>query len=466
VKSDIVQKLKGREISSEGYKRVVRLPRVPESGMSYWIDSPNGHYEYTHRFFRFPAKFHPPVVRWALGNYGRKGSMVLDPFTGSGTVQVEALTRGIFSVGIDIDPLACLIARAKTIPINPRGLQIAFFEIQSILTPFIQRRSGQNIAPGADISESQYETESLEASIPPIPNIFHWFRRYVVIDLARILWAIEQVGLAGREDQFFKACLAAIIRRVSNADPDPVSGLEVTCVQAKKNITRTIKVYDSFFSKVKQAITGMGQLWTTCRESGIRTTARIIQGDVLNTKTLNKIQAIEEGYPLVITSPPYCRAVEYSRRHKLEMYWLGLIKSQAEHINLAHAYIGRKLVRLSDWDDKSEFGVKALDNAVAEMASIDIHKARTVKSYFYSMDKVFANIASIMKKNGTLVCVIGDSVCCKVSIPTADFIIELASDHFTLNRRFLYALHNHSMQYGLWNGDGIKQEHVLIMKPR
>jgi hypothetical protein len=35
-----------------------------------------------------------------------------------------------------------------------------------------------------------------------------------------------------------------------------------------------------------------------------------------------------------------------------------------------------------------------------------------------------------------------------------------------LTKRFSYAIRNQSMQYGLWNGDGIKEEHVLIFKLR
>ncbi|OGO36761.1 MAG: hypothetical protein A2W35_04855 [Chloroflexi bacterium RBG_16_57_11] len=148
------------------------------------------------------------------------------------------------------------------------------------------------------------------------------------------------------------------------------------------------------------------------------------------------------------------------------MYWLGLVENQVEHINLTHTYIGRRLVRASDWNEEVEFGIKALDNTLDQIATQDIHKARTVKNYFHSMKNVFDQLNTVMKRTGTIVCVIGNSVCCKVSIPTADFIAELTSDHFVLKNRFSYAIRNHYMQYGLWNGDGIKQEHVLVMKPK
>jgi len=467
VKIEAERKFKGREISRNGHKRVEKLPRSPDSGISYWLDSPNGRHEYTHQLFRFPAKFHPPVVRWALGNYGRRGSVVLDPFTGSGTVQVEALSRGISSVGIDIDPVACLITQAKTTPLNPKSLQRALDGIKSILSPFAKSHLDREVRPGSDISEKRFEKELTEVTIPPIPNITHWFRRYVIIDLARILEAIEQAELNESERRFFRACVAAIIRRVSNADPDPVSGLEVTSIQVERNATRKIKVFDEFLAKTQQAIQGMDRLWTACRKNKPVAVAHVIQASAFElTDLLDSVPLAQEGFPLVITSPPYCRAVEYSRRHQLEMYWLGLVHNPAEQVALTHTYIGRKLVRASDWDEHVDFGIRRLSDTLDQIADRDLNKARTVRHYFYSMSRIFAALSGVVKKTGTVIFVIGDSVCCKVPIATADFIAELAIEHFELKKRFSYALRNHYMQYGLWNGDGIKQEHALILKPR
>lgn len=458
-------KLQGRNITNNGHMKVAKLPRIPTHTASYWLDSPNGRSAYTHQLFRFPAKFHPPVVRWALGNYGRRGSVLFDPFTGSGTGQVEALVRGISSVGLDIDPLACFIAEAKTTPLDPVRLRRAIDKIKLILTPFLRLHADREVRKGSDISEERYERESISLSIPPIPNIVHWFRRYVIVDLARVLWALDHIKLRAEEKRFFRACVASVVRGVSNADPAPVSGLEVTSIQAERNRERIIKVFDQFFAKVQLAISGMDQLWTAYQDSSNSAKAKVVNGDVLQLATLLDDSVIPyDGFPLVITSPPYCRAVEYSRRHQLEMYWMGFVKSPAEQIKLAHTYVGRNLVRETDWNDKTDFGIKSLDNGLAKMAERDPVRARGVRHYFYSMAEFFEVLSQKVKRTGTIVCIIGNSTCCDVPIPTADILAEIASERFVLNRRFSYALRNHYMQYGLWNGDGIKQEHVLVFK--
>jgi len=335
-----------------------------------------------------------------------------------------------------------------------------------ILTPFLRLHADREVRKGSDISEERYERESSPLTIPPIPNIVHWFRRYVIVDLARVLWALDQIKLRAEEKRFFRACVASVIRGVSNADPAPVSGLEVTSIQAERNRERIIKVFDQFLVKVQLAISGMDQLWTAYQDSSNSATAKILNGDVLQLATLLDDSVIPcDGFPLVITSPPYCRAVEYSRRHKLEMYWMGFVKSPAEQIRLAHTYVGRNLVRETDWNDKTDFGIKILDNGLAKMAERDPARAAGVRHYFYSMAEFFEVLSQKVKRTGTIVCIIGNSTCCDVPIPTADILAEIASERFVLNRRFSYALRNHYMQYGLWNGDGIKQEHVLVFKP-
>ncbi|MBN2229332.1 MAG: DNA adenine methylase [Candidatus Thorarchaeota archaeon] len=46
------------------------------------------------------------------------GSRLLDPFCGTGTIIYEAQLRGLRAVGVDNNPLACVIAKGKTEPLD------------------------------------------------------------------------------------------------------------------------------------------------------------------------------------------------------------------------------------------------------------------------------------------------------------------------------------------------------------
>jgi len=64
-----------------------------------------------HGLHVYKAKFFPRLARACLNECAAES--VLDPFVGSGTALVEASVMGVRSLGVDIDPLAVAIARAK-----------------------------------------------------------------------------------------------------------------------------------------------------------------------------------------------------------------------------------------------------------------------------------------------------------------------------------------------------------------
>src|SRR5699024_6423770 len=98
------------------FEEVTAFPPIDkiEHGQLFGLSLSTKTTQHTHGLHRFPAKFIPQIPAWALYNFAGHDSLVLDPFMGSGTTLVEGLLRGGATVGLDVDPLARLIARAKT----------------------------------------------------------------------------------------------------------------------------------------------------------------------------------------------------------------------------------------------------------------------------------------------------------------------------------------------------------------
>src|SRR4051794_25104264 len=71
----------------------------------------------THGLHPYLASMIPQIPRRLLSAYAGPGTRVLDPFAGGGAVLLEASLAGLPSVGVDINPLAVLISRAKTTPL-------------------------------------------------------------------------------------------------------------------------------------------------------------------------------------------------------------------------------------------------------------------------------------------------------------------------------------------------------------
>lgn len=73
----------------------------------------------THYFHPYKGKFHPKMVRALLNYiYPQSQGTILDNFAGSGTLLVEASLLGLDSVGVEINPLSCLMSNVKCYSLN------------------------------------------------------------------------------------------------------------------------------------------------------------------------------------------------------------------------------------------------------------------------------------------------------------------------------------------------------------
>lgn len=87
-----------------------------------------------HGYHRYPAKFIPHLVRRIIDEFSLPGEVVGDIFWGSGTTGVEATRTGRQFYGSDINPVACLISRAKCFPIEPKGLDETWKDVSQTIS--------------------------------------------------------------------------------------------------------------------------------------------------------------------------------------------------------------------------------------------------------------------------------------------------------------------------------------------
>lgn len=410
-----------------------------------------------HNAFRYPAKFHPPVAAQLISQFSRPGDAVLDPFCGSGTLLIEAVRAGRTAFGGDVDPLAVFVSQAKTLRYDSQQLEVVLEEVLKV---------GDTLSRGAveherlmfhDIDEERYEAELAGLWVPAIPNLSHWFRRYVTVDLARLLYTIDNIADGEpRASAFLRLSFAAVIRNASNADPVPVSGLEVTSHMRRRDAAgRAIDAWALFRAKARKVLEAIRELEA----------ARI--GSATATIVARDARVPHEGEPAqaIITSPPYQSAVDYYRRHQLEMFWLGLTGSQAERLALLPSYVGRANTPQSHPDALSEW--QPSDSAktwLEEIGQVSERRARDFRAYFSAMTMTFASMNSALVPGGVAVVVVGRSRWGGVTIPTEGLFKELVPSTLRLRDHFSYKVSNRTMSYTRHNGADINEEHVLAFE--
>ncbi len=116
--------------------------------------------KHVHRLHPYKGKFIPQLVEYFLDNhtdnfkrevYFKKGDIVLDPFSGSGTTMVQANELGLHAIGIDISAFNSLIANVKIGKVDFQDLNIELNRITIALKEFISQHKN-----------AQFENELLE----------------------------------------------------------------------------------------------------------------------------------------------------------------------------------------------------------------------------------------------------------------------------------------------------------------
>jgi DNA modification methylase len=384
---------------------------------------------------------------------------VADPFCGSGTLLVEALANNRRAIGVDVDPVAVFISRVKSRPISPERLRPVFDRIQTAIQAIRRSPSEYDNLMRDDLAPSSLARLRDRLAIPRIPNMTHWFRTYVAVDLARLRQLLMTSALAPDVRAFFLACFASIIRNASNADPVPVSGLEVTKhMRELDRQGRRIDPFELFESRVQREIRGMTEFFQEVKN----TDAKVYRADARRFSRRVRCEPIDA----IITSPPYNTAVDYYRRHTLEMYWLDFVSSQDERLRLAPQYIGRERIRKRNrqlsWEPSSSYIKRLLKHG----AQISPGRERALRHYCASMDCALGEFARVLKPNGLAAMVVGNAKWNGRNVRPTKVIEELAAGRFDVIERLTYRTYNRYMSYSRHNGANVNREYVVVLRNR
>ena len=253
----------------------------------------------THNLHPYPAKFIPQIPNALIQGLSSVGETIADIFCGSGTTLLEALQLKRNAIGIDANPLATLITRAKTTPMMDSDfeeLAVHRSACESILEK-VQSRIDDLFHNGRSFRSSGWRPE------PQVCEF--WFASHVVEELAELRILIDRVQTEAAR-RLCMVAFAAIVVPVSKQDSD------TRYVRREKSVKPGDTVH-RYLNQLAAAVPAVREMSDLVED---RFSCQVIDADILEAPET-------EPFHLVVTSPPYPNAYSYHLYHRTRMIWLG-----------------------------------------------------------------------------------------------------------------------------------------------
>jgi DNA modification methylase len=317
----------------------------------------------------FPARMAPDIAKDAVKELS-KGSRLLDPMCGSGTVLRCAVERDVEAQGIDIDPLAVMMARTWISNVEPEKLILD--------THNLIERAKQLIQDDFDVNPSWHDKEtSAFASF--------WFAEKQRRQLSALAVVLAKSRSRSRE-----AIMVALSRTIVTKDRGVSLARDTSHSRPHRSWTSNdVDVFDALIRSVRT-------LAVRLNPHLVRSSGYVRRGDCRDLQHI-----ATDSIDCVITSPPYLNAIDYLRGHRLSLIWLGF--SVAEVRLLRGESVGSER-----GDHSSDVDLKRYVTSSLGMTLPERHVG-WFKRYYQDAVRCTEELGRVVRSKGNVVIVVGNS---------------------------------------------------------
>lgn len=353
----------------------------------------------TNMFHRYPAMMHTQMLQHLMDRFEITGGLLLDPFCGTGRSLLAGVCHGCKVVGVDVNPLACLITSAKLIRLDAKRLSRIYRQISS---------------HSANLSDLPCNN----------PLLKFWFSRRVLTDLGILLHRMKSVlPRTGPTKAFFYTALSEVVREVSHTRKNEYKLYRMTSEDRRRNRPN---VFSSFDAVVRRNIQGLteaaGQLgsdrpaihccdWLTC----------------------NPLPVYTGSVDFIVSSPPYGDSrttVAYGEFSRLSLAVLSYDEPFAEHhgwtrdkiMSIDSCCLGgsRSLVSHSKLPEEAR---RVIDSIAITSPRRSKDVARFLQGYVASLDRMW----KVLKTHGQIILVLGNRCVAGHRVPLDAITLSAAS---------------------------------------
>ena len=442
------------ESSIVHFKENFKRPFSPASSRWFktiedFIDARDAPQLYLTHVIGVKGKFFPRMVKAIMNSIKlTRRQLLLDPFCGSGTMNLEAVLSGINTIGVDMQPLFTQITKTKILSLRWDAEWLKK-QIEGLLRDI--RYSMDSSNKNESLSKFLHLPKIAEVSLP------NSLMRGVREDSLHCIKVIKGCIKSLEDDDLQDFCELALAYWIRS-------------MLKKQNPEKIVQTYSD---RLWSMFYSVYYFWRFQREiSNIELgEGRICTG---NTKDLRSVIAKEleffgrENVDAIITSPPYGTAIDYIREHVYALYVLDLIE---DHSELDKMHIGSPRVNstlVKNITKRSDEFLSLPDSAqliLLKMLKGDRKsKATAFYKYFVDMYESFEKMFDVLASNKFLVMVIGRKQTVKLHDETG--AIELGQIMEDIGKK-VGLKHINSIDVGLRKASmrgAIPTEHIIFFK--
>lgn len=363
----------------------------------------------THMLHPYPAKLlrHIPAFAVSAPQLCPPEGTVFDPFCGSGTTLVEAFLAGRSAIGVDVNPLAALISKVKTTPIEGGNARA---ELQDV------------ISAAEDKNPAQFRSHA---------RLKYWYPPQTLKDLSRAQQAISEVCDPAIRDLFLVA-LSATSRELSLANPRisvPVrlrpeaykssSDLYRRLSQRLKSVM-TADALSVFCANGLQAIDRVETLGGPHDNLSVQ----VVATDTRDLSALKSTAVAACSVDLILTSPPYLGAQKYIRATSLNQLCIDLV-TETDLSSLQELSIGREHFRKAEYERELHAEVSEADSLIAACRKVNPLRAHLAARYLLDMADALSSATRYLRTGGCFILIAGGNRLCGAEFDTPRYLRSL-----------------------------------------
>lgn len=372
------------------------------------------------RVHAYAASFGEDLAADLIARFTRRGGKILDPFAGAGTTLIQARLLGRGAIGIDVDPVACLIASVLSTPYT-------FDELEELSRTMEERLRQIEAALCSDLASdegwkasSAFSVNGITGRLPGNDKIEFWFapvQRAIIAVLVELAESWEDSRL---KNVVRLAISSAIIHKwphtlsqamdIDHSRPHRVLRDDLSVNSQMNVFRRTMKGVVRTLQQLNERVSAQAE------------PPLVVEGD--STIEVGKLKANSVDY--VLTSPPYFNAIDYPRAHQFSKWWLWPDRDDLKRSEYTGLRPGGSENSVTE---QCEAVIPRNFRGVSRLRAESMSRYRALCRYVLDLDALLGGTMRVLKPGKATSLVLANNSIRSVTVPVVDIVCELLDSH-------------------------------------